>query len=289
MTVAKDAANNAGKTGFYMRPVTPPGCALALLLFAGAAMAQHPQASALHATAIEAATVPTALDKHPAATPSISYVGGQLRINVFNATLADVLTQVAVLTGVIIEVPPGARNERMPVVELGPGTARQVLASLLSDSTFDYLIQSSSADPEKLQSVLLIPRDKKGSAPAGADASGRPARSPYLRAEAQPEAPVPDNPPPPQPQTAPEASALSSVPPAVQPDPSAPPTSPQPDQSVLLPSTQQDPSASPRPGALAPPQTLNPQSINQQLQQMYQQRMQMAQPASQTLQPVVKQ
>ena len=266
-------ASNLNKAGLHPWSVTPPGCGVALFLFATVAMAQHPQAAALHATAIEAPSTTPALDKHPTITPSISYVNGQLRINVFNATLADVLTQVAALTGVAIEVPPGAKNERMPVVELGPGTARQVLASLLSDSTFDYLIQSSSADPEKLQSVLLIPRDKKGSAPNVADATARPSRSPYLRADAQPEASMPDSPPPPQPEVAP-TEAQNPTPPA--------------NQSALLPSTQQDPSASPRPGALAPPQTLTPQSMNQQLQQMYQQRMQMNQPANQSLEPTVK-
>jgi hypothetical protein len=50
---------------------------------------------------------------------------------------------------------------------------------------------------------------------------------------------------------------------------------------MQLPSSlQPDPSALSRPGALAPPQSLSPQSINTQLQQMYQTRMQMIQPAA---------
>jgi len=257
MAVAKVAAGRGG--------TTKAGCSLALLLFASVAGAQT--------TTPEAPPAAAESPARPAVPPKITYVGGQLRIDALGSTLAEVLTQVAALTGVNIDVPAGANSERMPVVELGPGTARQVLASLLSDSTFDYLIQSSSADPEKLQSVLLIPRDKKGSAPNVADATARPSRSPYLRAEAQPEAPMPDNSAPPQPEVAP-TEAQNPTPPA--------------DQSALLPSAQQDPSASPRPGALSPPQTLTPQSMNQQLQQMYQQRMQMNQPANQTLQPAVK-
>jgi hypothetical protein len=312
MTVAKDAATNAGKTpeersqrmrpdpefslriwtplrvltnGFHPRGATQTGCFLALLLFAGVAIAQNPQAAALHATATEA---PLALEKLPPAPPKISYVGGQLRIDAFGATLADVLTKVAAITGVNIEVPAGARNERMPVVELGPGLPRQVLASLLSDSTFDYLIQSSSTDPEKLQSVLLIPREKKGSGTNGTDGA-RPSRSAYARAAAQPEAPVPDSPLPPQPEVpALDAASLNSVPAAMQADSSTPLTSAQPEQSMLLPAAQPDPFALTRPGALAPPQTLNPQSINQQLQQMYQQRMQMIQPGGQIGQPAVR-
>jgi hypothetical protein len=255
----------------------------------------------LHASAIEAAaraaelpaqtaSAQPALEKLPAVPPKITYLGGQLRIDAFGATLADVLTRVAALTGVIIDVPAGAKNERMPVVELGPGTARQVLASLLSDSTFDYLIQSSSTDPDKLQSVLLMPREKKGGGTAVADATGRPSRSTYAMAAAQPEASAPASPVPAQPEiAAPEATALNSVPEAVQADPSTPPTSAVPDASVPLPSAQPDPSGLTRPGALAPPQTLSPQSINQQLQQMYQQRIQMIQPGGQAAQPALKQ
>ena len=115
------------------------------------------------------------LDRRP---PTISYVGGQLRIDALGSTLADVLTKVAALTGVKIDVPAGADSERMPVVELGPGPARQILASLLSDSNFDYLIQASDADPEKIQSVLLMPREKKGERDQWTDAAARASRGP---------------------------------------------------------------------------------------------------------------
>ena len=299
MTVAKDATGNAGKTttGYDPPLVTEAGRVLAFLLFAGVAIAQHHQARAMRAiptapataaevpaSAVEVAapaptvSAPPALEKRPTVPTKISYVGGQLRIDAFDVTLADVLAKVAALTGVIIEVPAGAKNERMPVVELGPGTARQVLAELLSDSTFDFLIQSSSADPDKLQSVLLMPRDKKGA--AAADGSARPPRSPFARASAQPEA-VPDSP---QPETAvPESSSANTVAEATPAAPSTPPAQAAalPDQPMQLPSSlQPDPSALSRPGALAPPQSLSPQSINTQLQQMYQTRMQMIQPAA---------
>jgi hypothetical protein len=293
MTVAKGATTNAGKitTGFS-------GHVLVFFLFAGFAIAQNRQARTMRAIAAEAAakapevpasavevpapaqtaSAPPALEKRPAVPTKISYVGGQLRIDAFDVTLTDILSKVAALTGVIIDLPAGAKNERLPVVELGPGTARQVLAELLSDSTFDFLIQSSSADPDKLQSVLLIPRDKKGA--AAADGSARPPRSPFARASAQPEA-VPDNP---QPEAAaPESSSVNTVAEAMPAAPSTPPAQAAalPDQPMQLPSTlQPDPSALSRPGALAPPQSLSPQTINTQLQQMYQTRMQMIQPAA---------
>jgi hypothetical protein len=304
MTVAKGATTNAGKTttGFYPPLVTETGRVLVFLLFAGVGIAQHHQARPMRpfptgapATAAEVPAIaaevpaqpvsaPPALEKRPAVPAKISYVDGQLRIDAFDVTLADVLTKVAALTGVIIDLPAGARNERMPVVELGPGTARQVLAELLSDSTFDFLIQSPGADPDKLQSVLLIPREKKGGGTAAADGTARPPRGPSALAAAQPEAPVPDSPLPAQPEiAAPAASSLNAVAEAMPADPSTPPAQAAalPDQPMSLPSSlQPDPTALSRPGALAPPQTLSPQSINQQLQQMYQTRMQMAQPAA---------
>jgi hypothetical protein len=245
---------------------TKAGCVLALLLFARVAAAQT-TASAAPATAAEspaqtASALPTS-EKTSAVPPKISYVGGQLRINALGASLADVLTQVAALTGVKIDVPAGADSERMPVVELGPGPARQILASLLSDSNFDYLIQASDADPEKIQSVLLMPREKKGSGTNGTDVVARASRGPA--APAPPEVPAPDSPVAPQPEvTAPEASSLTPAPAAMQADQLALPASLQPDASA-------------KPGALTPPQALSPASINQQLQQMYQQRVQMTQ------------
>jgi hypothetical protein len=232
---------------------TKAGCALALLLFARGAVAQTatPEAPATEAEA----------PAPPAAPPKISYVGGQLKIDALGSTLADVLTQVAALTGVKIDVPASAASERMAFVELGPGPARQILASLLSDSNFDYLIQASDADPEKIQSVLLLPREKKGSGPNRTEVAARGFRGPA----APPEAAAPEDSVEPQPEVAaPEASALTPAPVAMPAD-----------QIALPPSLQPDPSA--KPGALTPPTSLSPASINQQLQQMYQQRVQMTQ------------
>jgi len=62
------------------------------------------------------------------------------------------------------------------------------MASLLSDSNLDYLIQASDADPEKIQSVAVAAtRRKKGGGPgAAADVLARASRGPV----APPEAPV---------------------------------------------------------------------------------------------------
>src|SRR6516162_4796871 len=117
--------------------VTKIGCVLAVLLFARVAVAQDTQAPVAPAVATEArvaapqASAPTtsvapASQPAPAGSLNISYVDGQLRIDALDSTLRDVLTKVAALTGVKIEIPAGASSERLPVVKLGPGPARQI-------------------------------------------------------------------------------------------------------------------------------------------------------------------
>lgn len=268
--------------------VTKAGCALALLLCARVAVARNAQETA-PATATEppaqAASAAPTPEPPPAVPPTISYVGGQLKIDGLDSTLADVLTRVAALTGVKIDVPAAANSTRMPIVKLGPGPAREVLASLLSDSNFDYLIQASDTDPARIQSVMVMPREKKGGKTNGTDVVARASRSPYARAVAPPseseEAPVPDSPVPAQP----EAAAADVSPVNPQPAPT------QPDQSAPLPSAE--PGQAGQPGQLngtrvapqAPPQSMDPQTINQQLQQMYQQRIQINQQEHQTVPP----
>jgi hypothetical protein len=275
-----EATDSRLRTGFRTPGAAKAGCVLALLLFARVAIASNDQGPALRTAAAEvppAAAERPAPEKLSAASPKISYVDGQLRIDALDCTLAEVLTKVAALTGVNIDVPAGANAERMPIVELGPGPARQVLASLLSDSSFDYLIQASAADPDKIQAVLLMPRDKKGSGTNATEVAARAPRSPYARGAAPPakpdEAPAPDNPAPSQPEVAVAESASLSPPPA--PEQPAPPPPVQPDAQFPL--LQPDTSNPAKPGALTPPPTMSPQLINQQLQQMYQQRLQMTQ------------
>jgi len=252
------------------------------LLFAGTGAAQ---------------TGPAAPTKAPAA-PGITYTDGELRINVLNTTLSEVLARVAKLTGVVIDLPAGAGVEKLQVVEVGPGPARQVLASLLMESNFDYLIQSADNDSEKIQSVLLMPRGKKDSTPGG-NPGGNGFRSPFGRAAAAgvTSPPPPEEPPVPEPPTPAVAdnlpAGLTPVDPSAPPPPQLPPSqgvqpayAPLDDPSALPPQAaldqplppglNADPSTS-RPGALTPPPVMNQQSITQQLQQMYQTRAQMNQ------------
>ncbi len=255
---------------------------LALLLVASFAMAQNTAQPPAAAAAPPVQTMPAVSEpvKAPAAPPKISYVGGQLKIDAMDATLSDVLAKVAALTGVKIEVPAEVPDERMPVVELGPGPARQVLASLLSESSFDYMIQASDKDPEKIQNVLLIPKEKKGGGSSATNVAANLVRGPHGRVgamsapseEAAVESPVPS-----QPDNAAVAIAGNPQPSPAQPDQPAAPPPAQTDPSMAAPLPQMEQSNTLRPGAMAPPSVVNQQTISQQLQQMYQQRMQMVQ------------
>lgn len=264
--MAKDRADSGGamvRPGFRRRGMAAAGCAMALLLCATAG-AQEPAPAAATESAEPAA---------PPAPPTISYVHGQLKIDAVDSTLAAILTKVAALTGVTIDVPPAASNERMAVVQLGPGPAREVLASLLNDSNVDYLIQASDTDPLKIQSVLVMVREKKGAKPNGTDELASVARSPYARRGMQPqqreEAQSPEASPQPESVGVEPSSAA-----ATQPDTAA---------SAPPPPTQSAPAQQPgmlNGAKIAPqpvPSSMDSQNVTQTLQQMYQQRMQMNQ------------
>jgi hypothetical protein len=253
---------------------------LAALLFARAVVGQESPGPPSPAPPVQL--------EHGAATGALKviYQDGQLTISGLHSGLAEVLTKVAAITGVKIDIPDGAAAERMPILELGPGPAREVLASLLSETNFDYLIQADG-NSGKLQSVLVVAREK-GPAINERDVP----RATYARTVAPPPpAPEPpsvtDNPAPAQ-QAAQPADASA---PAAQPSPAPP------DPSIPAPSTLV--SQEQQPGMLnglriAPvpvPSSMDQQSINQQLQQMYQQRVQLQsqQPASQQTMPPVRQ
>ncbi len=268
--MAKDRANNGGamvRPGCRWLRIGAAGCAVALLLCATAGAQEPAPAEATESAAPE----PT-----PAPPPTISYKGGQLKIDAFDSTLSDILSKVAALTGMKIDVPPAANGTRMAAVQLGPGPAREVIASLLSDSNVDYLIQASDTDPEKVQSVLVMVREKKG-AKAPEEVARAAVRSPYARRGARP--PEPEETQPPEESPQPENVVVEpSAPTPTQPDaaaaaPPADPTPPTLSAPVQQPGLMNGAKIAPQPV----PASLDSQGITNTLQQMYQQRMQMNQ------------
>lgn len=98
-------------------------------------------------------------EQMPPRPPQVLWDGKQLSIACENSTLSDILAAVRVRIGASIEIPPGAAAERV-ATKLGPAPAREVLASLLSNTDFDYVIQASDKDENGISSVLLTARGR---------------------------------------------------------------------------------------------------------------------------------
>jgi hypothetical protein len=104
---------------------------------------------------------PPTLEQMPALPPVVKFSHGLLTIVAENSTLGDILRAVRAQTGAAVEIPPNA-TERV-VTHLGPGPARDVLASLLNGSHFNYVILGSATHPEKMDRVILT--SKSGGVP----------------------------------------------------------------------------------------------------------------------------
>jgi hypothetical protein len=96
--------------------------------------------------------------------PQVTFQDDELTINAENSRLSDVLASVRLCTGVDLDIPVSASNERV-WVRLGPGPARKVITTLLSNTNLDYVIQASDTDSDQVRSILLTPKTKSGSAP----------------------------------------------------------------------------------------------------------------------------
>jgi hypothetical protein len=104
--------------------------------------------------AAQPAAPPPTLAQLPATPPQVSFQGGQLTISAQNSTLGDILKAVRAQTGATIEL-PGTAPERV-VGQFGPALPRDVLASLLNGSHFNYLLLGSPTDPAALDRVILM-------------------------------------------------------------------------------------------------------------------------------------
>jgi hypothetical protein len=133
----------------------------------------------------------------PAAPATIDVTGGQLSIKATNASLSDVLRQVASRTGMQIE---GNSHDQRVYGIYGPGLPDDVLSALLYDSGYNVLMVGSTVDGAPRRLVL----------------SPRTAINPTQVANSQPvhnddddETPVEPPPPPPQP-TQPQGTSTTN-------------------------------------------------------------------------------
>lgn len=98
---------------------------------------------------------PPAEPPKPAVT--VTFQNGMLRIMAEKATLAEVLFEVQRQTQAEIAIPAGAEQEQV-VTDLGPAPPRDVLASLLNGSSYNFIFVGNEQDG-RLGKVILSRRD----------------------------------------------------------------------------------------------------------------------------------
>jgi hypothetical protein len=169
--VARAAVDPGPSPRHYFRSMFVACSALAALGFAPLLFAQQIPATNVRDTkpAGQSSSAP-AEDFVPEPStpkaPQVTFQDDELTINAENSRLSDVLTSIRLCTGADIDIPVSASNERV-WVRLGPGPARKVITTLLSNTNLDYVIQASDTDSDQVRSILLTPKTKSGSAPLG--------------------------------------------------------------------------------------------------------------------------
>jgi AMIN domain len=107
-------------------------------------------------TAVNAAQTPPLAIPEPAQPQVVvGFENGLLRIHADKATMAEVLFEVQRWTHAEIAIPSGAELERVSV-DLGPGSAREVLTALLNGSRYNFIFVGTEMNLER---VILTQRD----------------------------------------------------------------------------------------------------------------------------------
>ena len=147
------------RAGHQRRRYSKFRAVLVFLLFcgvcrlAGSAQAASPQLITPVA-APSSLPMPVTPEQLPSQEPAIVYQNGLLSITAADSTLGDILRGISTSTGAEIDIPP--QDEERVVVRLGPGPARDVVASLLAGSKFNYILVGSEMDTSALTRVLLF-------------------------------------------------------------------------------------------------------------------------------------
>ncbi len=131
--------------------VSPSGQTVIVKLNSAASAAAMPGNAPVAAVAIP----------KPAPRVEVHFKQGMMSIHADKASLAEVLMEVRRQTGADIQIPPGADQEQV-FTDLGPASARDVMAALLNGSRFNFVLAGSDSDPNALRSVILTSRSGGG-------------------------------------------------------------------------------------------------------------------------------
>jgi len=148
--------------------------------FTGRRLVQSPVSSSLASS-----PVPLPPEQMPASPPEVQFHQGQLTIMASNSTLSDILRAVRDRTGASVDV-PGNATERV-VGQFGPGPARDVLASLLNGSHFNYVLLGSADNSFALDRVILTSKSSANSQPVETVSASTPQNQAYQAAMVAPQ------------------------------------------------------------------------------------------------------
>ena len=97
----------------------------------------------------------------PPVPPQVTFRNGLLTVNAVNSTLSSLLTVIRNKTGIEFEGAELAGQERV-AISMGPASEGEVLASILSGSSLDYVVMGRPDSPTIVQRVLLTRRSRPG-------------------------------------------------------------------------------------------------------------------------------
>jgi hypothetical protein len=130
-----------------------------IVLFAHAVPAPGQQSNAKPAsTPALSDQLPAELHQVAPGKAVITYANGELTIKARGASLVDVLRAVCSRIGAELDA-SGVRDEAVLGIA-GPGTVRDVLASMLDGSPYDFATTSSANDPTTLARVVVFSKGK---------------------------------------------------------------------------------------------------------------------------------
>lgn len=116
---------------------------------------------------------PLTLEHMPATPAQVTYQNSQLTILARNSTVGDILRAVRKQTGANVDAPPNA-TQRV-VGQFGPGSPRDVLASVLDASGFNYVLLGSPANPNGLEHVIITAKSNEPATNAAVNTPPQPA------------------------------------------------------------------------------------------------------------------
>ena len=100
-------------------------------------------------------SLPFAFSRVERSPLTVVFENGMLRIHANQSTMAAVLYEVQRQTQAEIAIPAGAEQEKV-IIDIGPASAREVLAELLNGTPYNFIFVGSE---EKLEQVILTQRE----------------------------------------------------------------------------------------------------------------------------------